>query len=116
MRKLQMHLLAVALSVVPAGTAVADTLSGVLAQSGSFDGATLLVTSNARNSAITCGILGDAYSVIVTGGTIAKPAVTTLVVASGIKLTPGDRYHLKTGVPCPDKGIELVLTLVEPDA
>ncbi|MEE8527697.1 MAG: hypothetical protein V3S70_03900 [Gammaproteobacteria bacterium] len=116
MRKLQMHLLAAALSVVPAGTALADTLSGVLVQSGSFDGATLLVTSNARNSGITCGILGDAYSVIVTGGTTSEPAVTTLVVASGTKLSPGDRFHLAAGEACPDKGIELVLTLVEPDA
>ena len=116
MRKWQMLLLAAAMSIVSAGTLLADTLSGVLAQSGAYDGATLLVTSKSRNSAITCGILGDAYSVIVVGGTAGEPVVTTLVVASGTKLAPGDRYHLAAGAACPRKGVRLVLTLVDPDA
>lgn len=116
MRKLQMLLLAAAMSIVSAGTVLADTLSGVLAQSGAYNGATLLVTSKSRNSAITCGVLGDAYSVLITGGTATKPVVTTLVVASGTKLSPGDRYRLAAGGACPSKGIRLVLTLVDPDA
>ncbi len=116
MRKWQMLLLAAAMSIVSAGIVLADTVSGVLAQSGAFDGATLLVTSKSRNSAITCGILGDAYSVIVTGGAAGKPVVTTLVVASGTKLSPGDRYHLAAGAACPRKGVRLVLTFVDPDA
>ncbi len=116
MRKWQTLLLAATMFIVPAGAVLADILSGVLAQSGAYEGATLLVTSKSRNSAITCGILGDAYSVIVTGGTAGEPVVTTLVVASGTKLSPGDRYHLAAGAACPRKGVKLVLTLVDPDA
>ena len=87
----------VAVGLIGVRAAQADE-TGRLPTGPNYEDKILVVTGRMVSTGTVCDVESDLYSVVITGG---HPAiVTTLAVAAGTAISPGNRFDLTGQAPC----------------